>query len=250
MMTMEGVIPLLLLLLCFTSAADSQDCPKGRYGISCSLQCTNCQNEKCQKSTGECDNCKHGFYGKRCNETCSPNCRKNTACNRTNGHCDDGCLPSYWGGMCDRNCSQMCNNSVCMHYSGKCHLGCEDGWTGFYCNISCQTVCVNTACAQITDKCIECKNNNGGQCENSKSCFNVCEQCNKDGECTGKRSSESNVAAIVGGVVVAILMVLTVAVVTCRKWFCKPKGQEPEAETTPQSDAGHFLLENSSKVGL
>ncbi|XP_071088060.1 uncharacterized protein [Haliotis cracherodii] len=114
MMTMEGVIPLLLLLLCFTSAADSQDCPKGRYGISCSLQCTNCQNEKCQKSTG----------------------------------------------------------------------------------------------------------------------------------------SESNVAAIVGGVVVAILMVLTVAVVTCRKWFCKPKGQEPEAETTPQSDAGHFLLENSSKVGL
>ncbi|XP_046331294.1 uncharacterized protein LOC124114660 isoform X2 [Haliotis rufescens] len=138
--------------------------------------------------------------------------------------------------------------------AGKCHLGCQDGWTGFYCNISCQTVCVNTACSRETNECIECKNYKSGGCENSKSCFNVCEQCNKDGECTAKSigSSETIVAAIVGVVgAILILLILLVAVVIYKKWFCKPQGdygsQEHDAENltlqernSPQSDAGHL----------
>ncbi|XP_071088056.1 scavenger receptor class F member 1-like isoform X1 [Haliotis cracherodii] len=258
MVAMDRLFLQLLLLLSVTSSDDAgpliehceatcDNCQSGWYGNKCTLECTKCQNDKCQKSTGECDNCKHGFYGKRCNETCSPNCRKNTACNRNNGHCDDGCLPRYWGGMCDRNCSQMCNNSVCMHNSGKCHLGCKDGWTGFYCNISCETGCVNKTCAQITDKCIECKNNNGGLCENNEWCLNVCEQCNKDGRCTAKSigskeengtvdESESNVAATVGGVIGAILMVTLLVVVVIvlyrkrRRLEHGSQAPEPEAD--------------------
>ena len=51
----------------------------------------------CRHLFSECD---VGTYGQNCSYNCSINC-VNGQCERTNGHCSQGCLPGYYYPQCN-----------------------------------------------------------------------------------------------------------------------------------------------------
>lgn len=45
--------------------------------------------------------CKKGFYGYTCKETCSMTCGNPGICDRITGHCSGGCRAGWTGLLCD-----------------------------------------------------------------------------------------------------------------------------------------------------
>ncbi|XP_055885026.1 uncharacterized protein LOC106052999 [Biomphalaria glabrata] len=82
----------------------SQECPQGKYGQNCSGICSqNCFNEsKCDITNGDCESCKHGYKGDKCDK---------------------------------EKCPMHCLNESCDVYSGKC-LSCKSGYGGDFCDTS------------------------------------------------------------------------------------------------------------------
>ena len=46
--------------------------------------------------------CEDGSYGYNCVDKCSSNCLHDFPCNKTNGHCEQGCKPGYSKPLCDK----------------------------------------------------------------------------------------------------------------------------------------------------
>lgn len=46
--------------------------------------------------------CIAGKYGKNCNISCSPNCKKSTKCSLITGKCTDGCKKGWTGKKCNK----------------------------------------------------------------------------------------------------------------------------------------------------
>ena len=58
-------------------------CNEGKYGLKCDQNCTcetNSQNDECGKFSGQCLNCRFGYFGKDCSETCHYKCRTGLCC--------------------------------------------------------------------------------------------------------------------------------------------------------------------------
>lgn len=60
---------------------------------------------------GNCDFCKDGYYGIKCELFCSINCI-NLFCNFIDGICVD-CVFGWWGNVCNVRCFDNCENLIC-----------------------------------------------------------------------------------------------------------------------------------------
>ncbi|XP_055956223.1 multiple epidermal growth factor-like domains protein 10 [Patella vulgata] len=113
-------------------------CPDGNYGEDCEKKCNiNCKDGLCNSTTGNCNTCKSGFtgdkcetcqqgkYGDNCQQNCSTGCLNNN-CSKSNGTC---------GSKCSSNCSAVCDKS-----SGMCRQ-CKPNTVGPYCNSTCGSGC-------------------------------------------------------------------------------------------------------------
>ncbi|XP_046558661.1 ankyrin repeat domain-containing protein 50-like [Haliotis rubra] len=55
----------------------------------------------CNKEDGTCyEGCNVGFYGDRCDQRCSKNCKEHV-CFQINGHCSEGCIDNHIGDFCE-----------------------------------------------------------------------------------------------------------------------------------------------------
>uniref|UniRef100_A0A8W8P4D4 SRCR domain-containing protein n=1 Tax=Magallana gigas TaxID=29159 RepID=A0A8W8P4D4_MAGGI len=90
-----------------------EECPQGRYGKTCSLQCKNCLNQlPCDHITGFCKiGCSSGWMGDRCNQKCHS---------------------TLYGTNCNTTCSEYCQNRICNHINGYC-LECIEAHVGNFC---------------------------------------------------------------------------------------------------------------------
>lgn len=103
------------------------------YGIRCDRQCPlNC-NKTCHIQSGACSECKHGFYGDYCNNSCHTTC-KNNSCHMQSGACFE-CENGVFGNNCNSLCPNNCKDNACHILNGSC-FGCTSGWTGVICNDS------------------------------------------------------------------------------------------------------------------
>ena len=180
---------------------ECSSCKNGFYGYGCELKCSpGCQDEKCGKSDGlcrckarhhltqsfycipcpknclesctgtlKCDRCKPGYFGDRCQNTCSPHC--NEECNRNNGTCQ--CKVGYAGTPCQEcpvNCESGCDSSF------RCQ-SCKPGFYGDSCNTTCPAGCKNGDCKK-EGGCSPCKEGYAGPwCEPCpENCFDGCDE--------------------------------------------------------------------------
>ncbi|XP_061195092.1 protein draper-like, partial [Saccostrea echinata] len=163
----------------------SASCTNGVYGEECDSLCPTKCHGRCNKITGECDQCPVGQFGPSCNLTCSKYCGQ-SGCNRTTGQCYQ-CDETFWGQDCTRICSRGCWHH-CQRETGHCkvcHSGyrfngttcvqCRPGFYGKNCSQKCNTKCKNELCDAETGKCTDCLEGFYGQlCQNdcSSDCLN------------------------------------------------------------------------------
>ncbi|XP_061191096.1 multiple epidermal growth factor-like domains protein 10 [Saccostrea echinata] len=141
-------------------------CPDQRYfGEYCDQLCPeNCQEQRCDITTGECLGCKPGYQGRMCSHLCGKqmyglecslscgNCSDGETCHHVNGTCLRGCSegvegekcqtacqPGYYGKDCIHECSVNCGvTRRCNRFTGECGGGCQPGWKGNLCEQACQ----------------------------------------------------------------------------------------------------------------
>merc|ERR1712183_257676 len=75
-MKLFATLPLLVVLLLALSAVEGkkkknkkhkeESCPAGRWGDDCGHVCGHCAADKCDKASGECDECDEGWSGDTC----------------------------------------------------------------------------------------------------------------------------------------------------------------------------------------
>ncbi|XP_071085980.1 serine/threonine-protein phosphatase 6 regulatory ankyrin repeat subunit B-like [Haliotis cracherodii] len=97
---------LLLFLLVVTVL--SQECPVGRYGEGCQLNC---------------------------NLHCFPYSGKDVHCDRHSGKCSEGCIPGWYSDQCHVPCNKNCPRHICSQQTGHCTRPCEGNNTGDFCEI-------------------------------------------------------------------------------------------------------------------
>ncbi|XP_060588803.1 cell death abnormality protein 1-like [Ruditapes philippinarum] len=193
-------------------------CKSNKHGLHarCDFNCDgNCLNSECDDNTGDCTQCKPGFYGFQCQHNCSL-CENERCDLRT---CSSGCRAGYYEYKTD--VETICQNcpSNCKH--------CTDGKTCYICNngfhlykfndnvhcVSCSQEsqcpdCVIQGCnqCQIHNDSLVCADCPEGQIFNGKTCVSHTSLCSKEcstycdstgicqGECnegwTGEKCSE------------------------------------------------------------
>ncbi|KAH3875437.1 hypothetical protein DPMN_038703 [Dreissena polymorpha] len=155
------------------------DIGNGYYAGGCNTPCLFANCDTCNKDSGQCSTCKTGFYGTRCDLSCSPNCAANIngviSCSKDLGLCDEQrCRPGYWDTTCTIQCSATClrdsaGNRICQFSNGTCIVGCEDTYFGSECDSA-----VAQVCAPPRFSCLDtCNDNTCGRTSG------VCDECNK-----------------------------------------------------------------------
>ena len=154
------------------------DCIHGRYGSYCQYICPlGCIDILCEKTTGKCVlGCMHGYFlsGGDCN-LCPASCKR---CDN-DIYCTE-CKTGYFGEFCQNTCSLSCKNQECDKELGICSLGCSDGfyYDGNDC-IACPYTCLS--CGDPL-KCTYCRTGYWGvYCQ--KECPSQCDRCLQDGQC-------------------------------------------------------------------
>ncbi|KAK3091329.1 hypothetical protein FSP39_018982 [Pinctada imbricata] len=139
-------------LMCEKQTGECIMCKGRLWGESCTLNCKeNC--DFCNITTGECVECKVGYYGKTCQEKCG-NCQQE-ACDKDTGQCLYQCKDGYFGLKCDNKCLENCTRCS---FRDSC-LVCKPGLTGETCDIQCPSICQSCHVDELTNKvmCSQCK---------------------------------------------------------------------------------------------
>ncbi|KAK3090026.1 hypothetical protein FSP39_008627 [Pinctada imbricata] len=162
------------------------DAPYG-YGYSTFAYVNLCEVEvyvqDCFENCNDCvcSTCKDGFYGDKCNSSCSIHCGGDGLCNGTDGRCNNQyCEPGYYGEHCSMACSSLCVGNSCNYSTGYCDR-CNGSFFGINCSKNCPLNC--ESCESQTE-CSDCnKGYYGSTC--IQSCMNCgMEDCEKeDGKC-------------------------------------------------------------------
>lgn len=108
---------------------------------------SHCVNSAWDKSDGNCtQGCNHGYWGVSCHLSCTLDCLE-WKCNRNTGHCID-CPPGKWGDVCTKVCPSHCYGEVCNKEDGVCIQGWDVGKFGDTCEDTCSPGCVDQTCDQ------------------------------------------------------------------------------------------------------
>ncbi|XP_048246506.1 ankyrin repeat domain-containing protein 50-like isoform X2 [Haliotis rufescens] len=102
-----------LLFLQVVLGVLGRDCPVGKYGEHCQLNCS---------------------------RSCFPDARQDVYCDRHSGRCSEGCLAGRFGDKCHLSCSRNCGRLICSQQTGYC-TSCKGNNTGDFCETtqeSCQ----------------------------------------------------------------------------------------------------------------
>ncbi|KAH3804241.1 hypothetical protein DPMN_132523 [Dreissena polymorpha] len=149
----------------------------GEFALICDQTCpATCKFGHCDGHTGYCkDGCKHGYYGKRCEDNCKQICVYED-CDLF-GNCTIGCKAGTFGPKCAEYCPQRCKDKLCDVVNGSCSKGCADNFYGSHCNITCpktcNTVAVGPSCHAESGSCLAgCLNGFYGE-----RCSDVCQHC-------------------------------------------------------------------------
>ena len=126
---------------CAQNTGDCYSCISGKKGIKCNDNCgegCNLEITNCDMNDGTCI-CLEGYYGKTCNNKCDPNCIK---CNNITGECYQ-CKDGYYPDdkvcySCPENCDGECPGGIC--------IKCKTGFYGDICNETCSIYCMNNTC--------------------------------------------------------------------------------------------------------
>ncbi|KAH9503028.1 hypothetical protein Btru_075746, partial [Bulinus truncatus] len=113
------------------------DCVDGKYGLTCDMSC----NRRCKSCTvdGHCIQCHSDSYEGV--DYCSSTCGGNSKCDRSSGHCIEGCITGYLGPQCLESCSQYCDGDKSCNSDGSCTNGCIAGYYGYECLSKCSDNC-------------------------------------------------------------------------------------------------------------
>lgn len=141
-----------------TQDGSCSGCQDGYTSFNCSTMCgEHCfltggaSGRRCHQNTQYClDGCETGYYGQKCDQTCSPNC-KNKACDISTGSCTSGCNSGYYGSDCMQTCSN-CQESIC-DTEGYCQNGCVAGMYGRKCLVTCKEKCTDGTCDSTSGVC-------------------------------------------------------------------------------------------------
>ncbi|XP_061166271.1 receptor-type tyrosine-protein phosphatase epsilon-like [Saccostrea echinata] len=133
----------------------------GTYGENCDQICPeNCQEQRCNITSGECLGCKPGYQGLKCSRLCDKhtyglecseicgNCSDGETCHHVNGTCMNGCSEGAKGEEClegceagsyGKDCVQKCSHNcgmpnTCNRFTGECEGECQTGWKGERCD--------------------------------------------------------------------------------------------------------------------
>ncbi|XP_062610993.1 multiple epidermal growth factor-like domains protein 10 isoform X2 [Saccostrea cucullata] len=151
------------------------------YGENCNQPCSeNCQEQRCNITTGECLGCVPGYQGPMCNQVCDNqryglecsficgNCIDGVTCNHVNGTCLNGCDVGVEGEKCQaectagfygKNCGQRCSENCfvtnrCDRFTGECKEKCKPGWQTLRCTQKCEGGTYGVDCRQICGHCL------------------------------------------------------------------------------------------------
>ncbi|XP_034308971.2 uncharacterized protein [Magallana gigas] len=102
MMIWKRTLQLLFSFLSYIKATSPCLFP-GFYGLLC-IKCGRCAgNGDCHSITGECNGgCQPGFFGSKCNMTCSATCGGDGSCSQLTTFCENGCQSGFTGTQCDQ----------------------------------------------------------------------------------------------------------------------------------------------------
>ena len=163
-------------------------CNPGWYGGFCNQTCIHEGCYTCNQTTGECLDCKTGFYDDdcslSCSEVCEPAADGSISCNKLSGACNEGrCVPGYWGEACFDECNENClkdssNVSVCAYLGGNCSFGCVPTYYGGHCDMNCSRTCVNALCGREGTCSFGCVENRFGPM-----CMSTCIDTCNDNTC-------------------------------------------------------------------
>ncbi|XP_045209178.2 protein draper-like [Mercenaria mercenaria] len=139
-------------------------CQPGYGGSKCNIQCCSyckdCSITQGSVTAIECSECVKDYYQSDGDcKPCSENCARNessslSVCRQTDGRCEFGCQPGYYGDTCMSQCSSTCLGNTCSAVDGTCSSGCVlPVLTGSKCMASCSEGCVKRECSQ-TGSCL------------------------------------------------------------------------------------------------
>lgn len=173
-----------------------EECPKGKWGESCSKDCDpNCNVTEinCDIVTGHCSNCIDGYYSEKdttkcveCKSECEFKCFDETGCEK----CKD---PKGYSKWCDLTCDKCLEDSqgnYCSRDDGKCLGECVLGSYGVYCKQDCPENCdlEKENCKKDSGNCPYCKK--GFYPPECKSCMPECLECESEKKCSKCRDRE------------------------------------------------------------
>lgn len=120
--------------MCDPKTGQCQECKVGFFGSECTMECDpSCKS--CEQKEGKCKECNDGYYRSIDTEsTCKKctNCKENgEICNKTTGECFECIDDSYFGPKCEKQCSITCNDRKCFQ-NGTC-FSCVDDHYGNTC---------------------------------------------------------------------------------------------------------------------
>ncbi|KAL5005619.1 hypothetical protein ScPMuIL_016777 [Solemya velum] len=116
---------------CYQMTADCEACARRWAGDKCSCKGTCSHTGNCS-----CSECAVGFYGDSCSKLCRKHC-DNNGCDRKTGQCK-ACDLGWFGASCEYKCPEYCDAHGCDKTSGDCS-GCQSGWSGAQC--TCHGAC-------------------------------------------------------------------------------------------------------------
>ncbi|XP_071085979.1 ankyrin repeat domain-containing protein 50-like [Haliotis cracherodii] len=97
-----------LMLLLLVVGVLGQECPEGKYGEHCELNCS---------------------------RSCFPHSGEDVHCDRHSGKCSEGCVVGWYGDQCHVPCKKNCPRHICSQQTGHCTRPCEGNKTGDFCEI-------------------------------------------------------------------------------------------------------------------
>ncbi|OWF39121.1 multiple epidermal growth factor-like domains protein 6 [Mizuhopecten yessoensis] len=169
-------------------------CKDGHYGPDCLQQCSDtCKNKKCDRY-GRCIfGCKENHHGEKCeHQKCSFVDCLSCAYTQYESYCSECVKGKYWNPYINNctNCSDHCigGQLACNSSNGICNHGCEPRWFGYLCDKYCP-VDNCTQCREVfhgTQKVKECQVCNDGYFTSHGMCEKCSDTCLDSTSCDGQ----------------------------------------------------------------